>query len=128
MTHPDHLPPEKVAGLTVNRDACRALAATIGPATDQIVVSLLDDPAVDRLRTANRLLALGKRFGDERLEMACDRALQFDEPAYVTVKHILAQGLDAQPAEIAPATPPARTFARTAVELVGHLFGGVPWN
>ena len=92
------------------------------------MVSLLDDPAVDRLRTAHRLLSLGKRFGDERLEMACDRALQFDEPAYVTVKHILAQGLDAQPAEIPPATPPARTFARTAAELVGHLFGGVPWN
>ena len=128
MTHPDHLPPQKVAGLTVNRDACRAVAATIGPATDQIVVSLLDDPAVDRLRTAHRLLSLGKRFGDERLEMACDRALQFDEPAYVTVKHILAQGLDAQPAEIPPATPPARTFARTAAELVGHLFGGVLWN
>ena len=38
-------------------------AAAIGAATSQIVTILLDDPAVDRLRTVSRLLRLGERYG-----------------------------------------------------------------
>jgi hypothetical protein len=93
------------------------------------VTVLLDDPVVDRLRTAGRLLRLRERFGDERLETACQRALEFGEPTYATVKRILTNGLDEQALPLLPAAqPPARTFARTAVELLGHLFGGVAWN
>jgi hypothetical protein len=60
--------------------------------------------------------------------VACARALRFDDPAYMTVKHILEQGLDAQ--ELLPIeTPaPAMAFVRTASELVGHLVGGVSWK
>lgn len=129
MTHPDHLPPDKVPGLLVSREGCRAAAADLGPATSQVVTLLLDDPVVDRLRTAGRLLRLRERYGDERLEAACVRALRFGEPTYVTVKRILINGLDGEPA-VPPSTvpPPAHTFARTAVELLGHLFGGGAWN
>lgn len=129
MTHPDHLPPHKLAGLTLNREACRTSAAAIGVATDHIVSTLLDDPAVDRLRTVGRLLRLGERYGDERLELACQRALQFGEPTYTTVKRILTEGLETEPASPVPATtPPAHTFVRTASELLGHLFGGAAWS
>jgi len=129
LTHRDHLPPSKVAGLTLSREACRNAAAAIGVATDHIVTALLDDPAVDRLRTAGRLLRLGERYGDERLESACQRAVQFSEPTYTTVKRILTEGLEAQPAVATPtATPAAHTFARTASELLGHLFGGAAWR
>jgi transposase len=128
LTHPDHLPPHKVAGLTVNRDECRSAATAIGPATDHIVTTLLGDPAVDRLRTVGRLLRLGERYGDVRLEAACQRALQFDEPTYTTVKRILLEGLDTQPSTATLTTPPAQTFVRTASELLGHLFGGGAWN
>lgn len=130
VTHPDHLPPDKVPGLMVSREGCRTAAADIGPATSQIVAGLLDDPVIDRLRTAGRLLRLRERYGDERLEAACERALQFAEPAYATVKRILVNGLDAAGTALSvPATPaPARTFARTAIDLLGHLFGGVTWN
>lgn len=82
LTHPDHLPPHKVAGTTLNREECRTMANAIGPATSQIVSMLLDDPAVDRLRTVGRLLRLGERCGDERLEAACQRAIAFGEPSY----------------------------------------------
>jgi hypothetical protein len=44
QTHLDHLPPEKVAGLTLNRETCLASAAQIGPATQQVVQALLDEP------------------------------------------------------------------------------------
>lgn len=93
------------------------------------MATLLDDPAVDRLRTAGRLLCLGERYGDERLELACQRAVQFGEPSYTTVKRILTEGLEAQPATTPPATtPPAQSFVRTTSELLGHLFGGATWN
>jgi transposase len=129
QTHLDHLPPHKLASLTLNREACRQAAATIGVATDHIVATLLDDPAVDRLRTAGRLLRLGERYGDARLELACQRALQFGEPTYATVKRILTEGMEAQPATATPAaTPSAHRFVRTASELLGHLFGGVAWS
>ena len=129
LTHPDHLPPEKVLGLMVSRDGCQAAAADIGPSTSQVVAHLLDDPAVDRLRTAGRLLRLRERFSDSQLEAACCRALQFAEPAYTTVKRILVDGCQAEATPpLAPMLPPARTFARSASELLGHLFGGATWN
>ena len=94
MTHPDHLPADKVPGLMVSREGCQAAAQDIGPATSQTVAELLDDRVVDRLRTAGRLLRLRERYGDERLEAACGRAQQFAEPTYATVKRILINGLE----------------------------------
>lgn len=128
-TNLDHLPPEKVPGLTLDRDVCRGEAANVGPATAKVVGTLLDDPVLYRLPTVGRLLRLRQRFGDDRLEAACQRALYFDDPAYKTVKRILTEGLDAEPmpGEPVPA-PPARTFVRSAIELVGGLLGGLSWN
>ncbi len=128
VTHPDHLPPEKAPGLTVSREGCQATASTIGPATSEVVTTLLADPAVDRLRTAGRLVRLGERYSAASLEAACARAVQFAEPTYATVKRILVGGLEdtATPAPVL--NPPARTFARSAAELLGHLFGGAAWN
>ena len=56
--------------------------------------ALLDDPVLERLPTAGRLVRLRKRFGDERLEAACRRALAFGDPSYKTIKRILMQGLE----------------------------------
>jgi hypothetical protein len=128
-TNLDHLPPEKVPGLTLDRDACQEEATTIGPATNEVVRMLLDDPAVDRLPTVGRLLRLRQRYGNDRLEAACQRALYFDDPAYQTIKSILVEGLDAKPLPDAPPpAPPAQTFVRSAIELVGGLLGGLSWS
>jgi len=127
LTHPDHLPPEKLPGLLLGKDSCRAHAAEIGPATSEVVESLFADPAVDRLRTVGRILRLEDSFGATRLEAACARALTFAEPAHRTIKQILTQGLDHEIAPT-PAAPEARTFVRSAFELLGHLFGGAQWN
>ena len=127
-THLDHLPPELVPGLTRNRDDCLASAKEVGAATLQIVQSLLDDPVLDRLHTAGRLLNLRHQFGCERLEAACQRALHFDDPAYKTVKRILTQKLQDQPLPDVITAPEATIFARSAEELVGDLAGGESWN
>jgi transposase len=128
MTHLDHLPPHKVPGLILSRDTCRQQATEIGPATRTVVDGLLDHRPEDRLRTAGRLLRLGERFGSQRLEAACVRALRFDDPSYMTIKRILEQGLDAEEMPSTEPAPPALAFVRTAAELVGHLVGGAAWR
>jgi hypothetical protein len=113
----------------VSRESCQAAAADIGPATNQVIAELLADRVVDRLHTARRLVSLRERYGDVRLEAACAKAVQFGEPAYTTIKRILVSGLEVEPVPaVAQPAPPARTFARSAAELVGHLFGGSRWN
>lgn len=127
-THPDHLPPEKVDGVFLNREACLALAAEVGPATRQLVEELFADPAMERLPMVRRLLRLRERFDEERLEAACDRALRFGDPGYRTVKGILQKELEQADDPPPAAAPPARAFVRSAGELLGHLFGGGTWN
>ena len=128
LTHLDHLPPHKVPGLIITRDACRLRAAEIGPSTQEVVNVLLDHRPEDRLRTAGRLLRLAERFSPERLEAACTRALRFDDPSYKTIKHILEQGLEAEELPSVAPAPPALAFVRSAAELVGHLAGGGSWR
>lgn len=57
------------------------------------------------------LLSLSERFGKDRLEAACRRALFFGMPLYVYVKSILNAGLenDPLPGETPP-PPPKRTY------------------
>jgi transposase len=128
QTHPSHLPPEKLPGLFLNREMCQTVAQDIGTATAAVVQTLLDDPVLERLPMVQRLLKLRERFGDRRLEAACARALQFDDPSYMTVKRILIRSQEGLPAPPAPVHAPARAFVRTASDLVGHLFGGATWN
>jgi hypothetical protein len=128
QTHLDHLPPEKVPGLTLNRENCQQEAAKIGPATGQVVHSLLADPVVDRLPTVGRLLKLGQQYGPERLEAACRRAIAFDDPSYITVKGILRKGLEQEAPPDEPTAPPATTFVRPLTELVGSWLGGLSWR
>ncbi len=48
-------------------------------------------------RSCLGIMRLGKRFGDERLEAACTRALAASALSYRSVESILRHGLDRQP-------------------------------
>jgi transposase len=128
QTHIDHLPPHKVPGLLLDRENCLAEAALIGPATDLVVQTLLADPVLDRLPTVGRLLRLRERYGNVQLEAACARSLRYDDPAYKTIKGILAKGLERNEPESPVAAPAAEIFVRGDDELVEALFGGVTWK
>jgi transposase len=129
QTHLDHLPPYKLPGLTLTREAAQAQAAAIGPATAAVVAALLADPVLERLPVAGRLVRLAERYDVVRLEAACGRALDFGDPSYRTVAQILAAGLETAPLPTPPpAPPPTATFRRSAGELLEHLFGGRLWN
>ncbi len=127
-THPDHLPPTKLPQLVWTRAMCQALAAEVGPATTLVVQQLLADPIVDRHSRVVRILRLRETVGDQRLDAACARAWHYDDLTYVTIKRMLDQGLEGTAHEPVPVVAPARTFVRTATELLGHLFGGGTWN
>lgn len=129
QTHPGHLPPEKVAGVFLTRETCQATAGEIGPATAEVVQTLLADTTLERLPMVRRLLAWREQVGDDRLEAACQRALHFGDPSYKTVKGILQQGLESAPdPEPGAEAPPAKAFVRNAVDLFGQKLGGLSWN
>jgi hypothetical protein len=127
-THPDHLPPYKLPALTLTRPIALTRAEKIGPYTQKIVATWLEDPVLDRLQTCGRLIRLGDTHGHDRLEAACARAVCFDDLNYVTIKRILRQGLEKQPLPDIVLPPPATAFVRSADELVGHLQGGATWR
>ena len=64
------------------------------PACGALVDELLSVNALFRLRQAQGVLRLGQRYGDDRLEAACRRAIEAGDPSYKTVKGILAAGTE----------------------------------
>jgi hypothetical protein len=80
---------------------------------------------VDRLRSAQGILTLVKRYGPERLEAACRRALAFKLASYRTVSTILSKGLEyvPLPPEAQERGPVPRTslFARPVHEIAMGL-------
>jgi hypothetical protein len=53
-------------------------------------------------------MRLGKRYGDERLEAACRRAIAIGACSYKSIESILKHDLDRQPL---PAPPPVEPMA-----------------
>lgn len=127
-THRDHLPPEKLPGLERNRPALLEQAAGVGPATLKLVETLLGSTGLDQLHPMGRLLRLQEKYTSQRLEAACQRALDYEDLSYKTVKRILVQQLETQPQGRRVQLPPASTFARPAGELVGSLTEVSAWN
>lgn len=121
VTNLDHYPPEKVQGLLPEPVRLKEEARRIGDHTGELVEQLLAEKPMDRLRSAQGVLRLAKRYGKDRLELACRRALLFDELRYRAVKGILEKGLEARevdPEILRPANLPQNSrFARTAAEL-----------
>jgi transposase len=102
------LPEERVGFFMRTPTWCRAQAAMVGPATEALVGELLAVNALFRLRQAQGVLRFGHRYGDDRLEAACQRAIEAGDPSYKTVKGVLAAGSETAPLQqrlIAPDTP-----------------------
>jgi hypothetical protein len=121
MTLADHLPPQARHFFERDRRWCATQAAGVGPRCTELIERLLGDRVAERLRAAQGVLAMAKRYGAPRLEAACERALAHDSPHYRTVKTILASGADCQPL-VQPHTPLSYSrarFTRSAADLFG---------
>jgi len=119
VTLADHLPPEAKHFFERDRRWCASQAQGVGPRCTELVARLLGDRIAERLRAAQGVMAMGKRYGAARLEAACERALAHDSPHYRTVKTILATGADQQ-LLAQPQTPAAYArarFTRSAADL-----------
>ncbi len=93
----DHLPPAAIAYKMRDPQWCLKQADEIGPCCKQLIEILFADRVLDNLRAAQGIISLSKRFGNNRLEAACKRALDYDNPRYGIVKTILNKGLDQLP-------------------------------
>ncbi|MEO5331564.1 MAG: IS21 family transposase [Magnetococcus sp. YQC-5] len=108
MANQDHFPPHKVALLKATPQWCFKKAEEIGPATLEWMQRYLSDPVMEKVRSGFIALGLAEKFTSQRLEMACRRALDFDEISFATLKRILERGLDQEPwGNLLHPTPPA---------------------
>jgi len=90
----DHMPPEALAYKRQNPPWCREQAEKVGVACEALIEQLFADRVLENLRAAQGVIRLGQRYGAQRLEAACQRALAFGNPRYRSVKMILEKGLD----------------------------------
>ena len=113
------MPPQARAFFARDRHWCVQQAGKVGPRCTELIEALLSDRVAERLRAAQGVLQLGKRFGHARLEAACARAMDHGSPHYRTVKTILGTGADQQPPidDTTPAAYRSARFARSAAEL-----------
>jgi transposase len=76
-------------------------AAKTGPATEKLIRSVLGSRKHPQqaYRSCLGILRLGKAYGDERLEAACQRALVLGSCRYKSIESILKHRLDEQPLE-----------------------------
>jgi transposase len=119
VTVAEHLPPEARHFFERDRRWCDQQARAVGPRCAELVEQLLADRVAERLRAAQGVLAMAKRYGALRLEAACARALAHDSAHYRTVKTILAAGADQEPlADVhTPAAYRRSRFTRSAADL-----------
>ena len=101
--NPHHAPPHKEEVLNCNRQGLLFKAAEFGPYVQQFCEKMLLEGHVDKLRAARHLLNLAEKYGINRLNKACERALSFDTVQYCYVKNILEKKLDE---EVIPTPPP----------------------
>ena len=113
-------PPHKVAFFMRPPAWCRRRAAEVGPSVREVVLGLLEDGTLHRLRAAQGVIGLAERHGDVRLDMACRRAIEVGDPGYRTIKGILAAGTEAEGIEV-PHAPLVPAHLHGADTLFAHL-------
>lgn len=109
-TDPDDLPAEKVGYAMRDLDRLIAAARRHGDDVGIYAQRLLDDPLPwTRMRAVYRLLGLTRRYGDQAVNAACDKALQVDVVSVTKIASMLERGTATTPTN--PATPAPRPAA-----------------
>lgn len=83
-------------------------AGKVGPSTKALVSTILEDrPHPEQgYRSCLGILRLARRYGDDRLEAACLRALRVGARSYKRVESILKHNLDRAPLPCDPSDEP----------------------
>ena len=98
-TCPEHMPASHRAHAEWTPGRLLNWAARIGPAVAALVKHLLETkPHPEQgYRACLGLLAAARKYGDARLQAACERALAIGSPTRASVLSILAAGVDQKP-------------------------------
>jgi hypothetical protein len=91
-----HAPVEQENVLQCSRFGLLSQAEKISPHVLEVIEKLLSDPVHEDLRPARRTLVLEKKYGKDRLQKACERAIYFQSISYFSIKSILIKELDKQ--------------------------------
>ena len=109
-TLPEHRPPQH-QDLEWTSDRMIEKGKAVGPATVGVLKRVMESRPHPELgyRSCLGIIRLGKRYSNQRLEAACQRALTLNACAYRSIQSILSTGLDRQPVEPAEVSPAHKT-------------------
>lgn len=93
----EHAPPYKLQVLNSTREGLQEWAARLGEHVGKLAEAIFAERAVDGMRPVRALIRLARRYGNDRLAAACQRALLYETPYYRSVKEILVRELDRLP-------------------------------
>jgi len=107
-TTPEHMPKSHRAHLKWSPSRLIRWGEKVGPKTAALVAAILESrPHPEQgYRSCLGILRLAKRYGEERLELACARGLAVNARSYRHVESILKNGLDRLPMPTEPSDPP----------------------
>jgi hypothetical protein len=112
VTDPADLPAEKTTYALRDIDHLKRLAAEHGPAIGAYATAVLDHPLPwTKMRQTYALLGLVKRWGPDRVEAACARALEAEAISVPLIGRMIERATEAVGAEAAAAptsAPPGR--------------------
>jgi len=113
-TDPDDYPKEKTVYALRSTDYIERKAAELGPNTALFARQLFSGPLPwAAIRSGQKLLSLGEKYGPERLDAACERALSYELINVRRLGRILAQALDREERLEEKVSPPLGSrFAR----------------
>lgn len=97
----EHMPPAHQAQAGVTRESLLAWAANVGPSTTEFIDAVLASRTHPQqaYKSCLGVLRRGKRYGDDRLEAACRRAVKLGSFSYKSIDAILKNRLDETPLE-----------------------------
>jgi transposase len=104
----EHRPKSHQAYLAWPPSRLVSWAQSVGPFTAQLFTTILESKPHPEMgyRSCLGILRLGKRFTNQRLEAAAQRAVATGACSYRSVKSILQRSLDRQPLEVTRSAPP----------------------
>lgn len=112
-TDPDDYPAELSAYTLRTPERIKQTVASHGPAVATFAERLFSGPLPwARIRQGHKLIRLGERYGPERLDAACKRALSVDLLDVRRLERILAQALEEQDVLSHPGPMPPGRFTR----------------
>ncbi len=104
VTNEEHMPENHRAVADFNRyDGAyyRHQASRIGSSACRFICALLDEAEFEEqvYKSCMGIISFSKKYGDERVDRACEKALELRSVCYTTVKNILKNVQNKQPAD-----------------------------